>query len=131
MARKLFCAILLALFSSSANAFDFDGAWATDSAKCSKIFVKKHNKISMTPHSEFFGGGFIVEGARIRGPSAACKIISRKEEGAMLHLVASCSTEIAVLSPMQLDVRVEDNDKITRFFPNFSEITAPYTRCPL
>jgi hypothetical protein len=119
------------LFGSCAHAFEFDGAWATDGEKCGKIFVKKNNRIAMTKHSDFFGGGFIVAGDRIKGPAAACKINGRKEEGAMLHLVASCSTQIAVLSPMQLDVKVEDNDRITRFFPNFPEITASYTRCPL
>jgi hypothetical protein len=121
---------VLLLLASSANAFDFDGAWATDASKCAQIFTKKKNKISMTRHSELFGGGFVVEGDRIRGPAAACKISDRKEDGDMLHLIASCSTRIAILSPTQLDVKIEDDNKVTRFFANFSELAVSYTRCP-
>jgi hypothetical protein len=130
VARLLLGGVLV-LLASSANAFDFDGAWATDAAKCAQIFTKKKNKISMTKHSEFFGGGFIVEGSRVRGPAAACKISDRKEEGDMLHLIASCTTQIAILSPTQLDIKIEDDNKIIRFFANFSELAVSYTRCAL
>ena len=130
IARILFCTIFV-LFSSNSRAFEFDGAWVTDAAKCAKVFVKKSNRISMTKQAELFGGGFIVEGNRIRGPSATCKINSRKEEGDMLHLIASCSTAISVLSPMQLDIKIEDTNSIVRFFSNFSEIAIPYMRCTL
>jgi hypothetical protein len=119
----------LVLLASSAVAFDFNGAWATDAAKCAQIFTKKGGKVSMTKNSDYFGGGFIVEGDRIRGPSATCKVNNRKEEGGMLHLIASCATQIAILSPTQLDIKIEDDNKITRLFANFSEITASYTRC--
>jgi len=130
IARMLSCTIIV-LFSSNSRAFEFDGAWTTDAAKCVKVFVKKSNRISMTKHADLFGGGFIVEGNRIRGPVATCKINSRKEEGDMLHLIASCSTEISILSPMQLDIKIEDTNNIVRFFSNFSEIAIPYTRCAL
>jgi hypothetical protein len=128
IAGMLSCTILV-LLSSNAGAFEFDGAWATDAAKCAKVFVKKSNRISMTKHADLFGGGFIVEGDRIRGPLATCKINNRKEDGDMLHLVASCSTEISILSPMQLDIKIEGTNNIVRFFSNFSEIAIPYARC--
>jgi hypothetical protein len=128
VARMVVCGAFM-LLASSANAFDFDGAWATDAGNCPQIFVKKNNKISMSRRSDFFGGGFIVEGDRIRGPSATCKINGRKEEADMLRLIASCTTQIAILSPMQLDIKIESPDKIIRFFPNFPEIAIPYARC--
>jgi hypothetical protein len=130
IARMLSCTIFV-LLSSNSRAFEFDGAWATDAAKCAKVFVKKSNRISMTRHADLFGGGFIVEGDRIRGPSATCKINNRKEDGDMLHLIASCSTEVSILSPMQLDIKIEGTNSIVRFFSNFSEIAIPYTRCTL
>ena len=130
VARTVLCGILV-LLTFSADAFEFDGAWVTDAARCAQVFTKKNNRISMSKRSEFFGGGFIVQGDRIRGPSATCKINDRKEEGDMLHLIASCATQIAVLSPTQLDIKIEGGNKIMRFFPNFSEIAIPYTRCAL
>ena len=130
VARTVLCGILV-LLTFSADAFEFDGAWVTDAAKCAQVFTKKNNRISMSKRSEFFGSGFIVEGDRIRGPSATCKINNRKEEGDMLHLIASCTTQIAVLSPTQLDIKIEDSNRILRFFHNFSELAVPYTRCIL
>ena len=130
IAGMLSCTIFV-LLSSNAGAFEFDGAWATDAAKCAKVFVKKSNRISMTKHADLFGGGFIVEGDRIRGPLATCKINNRKEDGDMLHLIASCSTEISILSPTQLDIKIENSNNIVRFFSNFSDIAIPYTRCTL
>jgi hypothetical protein len=115
IAWTLSCMIFV-LLGSNSRAFEIDGAWATDAAKCAKVFVKKSNKISMTKHADLFGGGFIVEGGRIRGTLATCKINNRKEDGDVLHLIASCSTEISILSPMQLDIKIEDTNKIVRFF---------------
>jgi len=112
IARILFCTIFV-LFSSNSGAFEFDGAWVTDAAKCAKVFVKKSNRISMTKHAELFGGGFIVEGDRIRGPA-----------------ILFCMS-LMILSPMQLDIKIEDTNNIVRFFSNFSEIAIPYTRCTL
>ena len=66
LTRVGFSAILV-LFSFSANAFDFGGAWATDASKCSNVFVKKKNGISLTRKSDFFGGGFVVGGDKISG----------------------------------------------------------------
>ena len=40
----LFCSCLL--LTSQAHAFDLNGAWATSADQCSKVFVKKGDKIS-------------------------------------------------------------------------------------
>jgi hypothetical protein len=77
------------VFSLSAYAFDLNGTWTTDESNCNKVFVKKNNKISMTRNSDIFGGGFIVEGNQIRGQAKTCKLTSRKEEGGVLHLIAT------------------------------------------
>src|SRR4249920_4128357 len=110
------------LFSVSAHAFDLNGAWTTNDSNCNKVFVKKDNRISMTRNSSVFGGGFIVEGNQMRGQAKACKITSHKEEGGVLHLVAVCSTDIAVLGTQEVDAKIESDDKITRLFPSFPEM---------
>jgi hypothetical protein len=48
----------------------------------------------------------------------------------MLHLLASCSTDIA-LSDMQLSLQIVSNDKLSRIFPGMPEMTTDYFRCPL
>jgi hypothetical protein len=130
IARMVF-SIIFVLFSFSANAFDFDGAWVVDATKCGKVFVKRNNRIEMARHSDVFGGGFIVEGNQIRGALLTCKITDRKEESAILHLIALCSTKVALLSPMPLDLKIDDTDKVTRLYPSFPKITVSYTRCKL
>ncbi len=83
----IFCA-MVSMFSFSADAFELDGAWATDSSQCRKIFAKKHHTISLNPKSDIYGSGFIVEGNRIRGKLLTCEITDRKQAGAVLNLVA-------------------------------------------
>jgi hypothetical protein len=119
------------MLSFSANAFDLSGAWVTDEANCGKVFVKKRGRISMVPRSDAFGGGFIIEGDQIRGPLLNCKISNRKEEGGVLYLMVSCSTNVALLDPMQFSVRSDGDNKIKRVFPNFPEIAVHYSRCTM
>ena len=40
-------------------------------------------------------------------------------------------TDVALLSPMQFSVRIDDENKIERVLPNFPEITVPYSRCTM
>jgi hypothetical protein len=126
----VFCAILV-LFSVSANAFDLDGAWAKGGANCVKIFWRRNNTIRMARNADAFGGGFVVEGNQIRRPFLICNIDNRKEDGVMLHLMASCSGIIDFLAPVEFDLKIEDNDKITRLFPSFPETSISYVRCKL
>ena len=52
--------------TSQAHAFDLNGAWATVADQCSKIFIKKGDKISFAPFSEEFGRGFVADGNNVR-----------------------------------------------------------------
>ncbi len=129
-ARMLFCAICM-VFSFSANAFDLNGAWTADAKNCDKVFVKKSNRISMARNSDVFGGGFIVEGNQIRGELRTCKITGRKEEGGILHLIALCTTDIAVLGTQELSAKIDSDNQLTRIFPSFPEMGISYYRCKL
>ena len=124
----LFIAALLV--SPTAKAADLNGAWANDTAVCNKIFEKKNNNISITRDSDQYGSGFIISGNQIRGKIATCAVKSRKEDGAMLHLIASCSTDVA-LSTVQLSFKIDSDNQITRVFPGLPEMQMSYVRCPL
>ena len=90
----------LSILASPAHALDLNGAWATDAAACEKLFVKKGKSFAFRPELEVPGGGFIVDGNTIRGKTANCTIKARKETGQIIHLLASCSTDI-MLSDVQ------------------------------
>ena len=128
--RMLFVTVGMVI-SFAANAFDPNGAWTSDESNCAKIFVTNNNKLTMTRNSDAYGGGFIVEGNQIRGQGKACKITSRKEEGGVLHLIASCSTDIAVLGTQEVSAKIESDDRITRTYPSFPEMGTTYFRCKL
>jgi hypothetical protein len=125
-------AVLIAasFVSPAANAFDLDGAWANDVSICNKIFEKKNNTISMTRDSDMHGSGFIIAGNQIRGKVATCTIKSRKEDGSILQLVATCSTDVA-LSTVQFSLKIDNENQMTRVFPGIPEMAMPYVRCPL
>jgi hypothetical protein len=114
---------------SAALAIDLTGAWATDAGACAKVFVKKGNRTAFRPDSDMFGSGFIMEGSRIRGRMATCTVTKTKEDGGMLHMLAACATDI-MLSNVQLSVKVEDDNKITRIFPGIEGMELTYYRCP-
>jgi hypothetical protein len=114
----------------SAQAADFAGGWAGDASTCNKIFVKRGGKILFTDDSDSFGSGLIVEENKIIGKLATCVIKSRKEDGAVTHLVLNCSTDVA-LQTVQFSVRIDNDNKITRLFPGLPELSTPYFRCPL
>jgi hypothetical protein len=123
--------LIAALFvSPAANAVDLNGAWANDVSICNKIFEKKDNTISMTRDSDMHGSGFIIAGNQIRGKVATCAIKSRKENGSLLQLVATCSTDVA-LSTVQFSLQIDNENKLTRLFPGIPEMQMQYVRCPL
>ena len=128
--RKLLPVLFVgcAFYATSAEAFDLDGAWASDASICKKIFVKKKSGISITRNSDLYGSGFIVDGDKIRGKMAACAIKNRKEDAGTLNLVAVCSTDIA-LSTVQFMLRIDGNDKVTRLYPGLPELDVSYVRC--
>jgi hypothetical protein len=127
IARAIFCT-MISMFCFSANAFELDGAWATEPSQCSKIFEKRHHTILLSSKSDMHGSGFIVEGNRIRGKLLACEIISRKQAGAVLKLAARCATSIALLSPTEFSLKIDDDDHITRMLTDF-DMSVTYTRC--
>jgi hypothetical protein len=125
-------ALLIAAFlvSPAVKAADLNGAWANDVSICNKIFEKKDGTISMTRDSDMHGSGFIIDGNQIRGKVATCTIKSRKEDGSLLQLVATCSTDVA-LSTVQFSLKIDSENQMTRVFPGIPEMQMPYVRCPL
>ncbi len=118
------------LSGTQAYAFDLSGAWAGDASICHKIFVKKKSGISIARNSDVYGSGFIVEGNKIRGKMATCTIKNRKEEAGVLNFIAVCSTDIA-LPTTQFQLKIDNDDKVTRLFPGMPDLTFSYVRCAL
>lgn len=113
-----------------ASAIDLSGAWATEADLCNRVFTKKGNGIVFAELSDLFGSGFIIEGNRIRGKSAKCTITSRKEDGDNLELGASCATSI-MNQTVRFNLKVDDDNHITRLFPDIQGMALKYTRCAL
>jgi hypothetical protein len=128
--RGIAVLITVLFVSPAANAVDLNGAWANDVAVCDKIFEKKNNTVSMTRDSDMHGSGFIIDGNQIRGKVATCTVKSRKEDGAIIDLITSCSTDVA-LSTVQMSLKIDSENQITRVFPGIPEMQMPYVRCPL
>jgi hypothetical protein len=117
-------------FSPAAHAADLNGAWASDTSVCSKVFVKSDNRISFLPDAELYGGGFLVEGDRATGTFQKCNLKSIKDNGSEVHLTAACSTGVGV-SDLQITVKVVGRDKITVSSNGSVDIATPYVRCPI
>ena len=83
----------------------------------------------MTENADFYGSGFIVEGNDVRGKLERCHITSQKQDGDKTYLQAQCATDIAT-GPSQLALRLDGNDKLTRFFPDMPGMDLSYYRCP-
>ena len=109
----LFCSGLL--LTSQAHAFDLNGAWATGADQCSKVFVKKGDKITFAPYSEEFGNGFIADGNEVRGKATRCTITSRKETGDTIDFRAACASEIMATST-NLRLKILDANSVSRIF---------------
>ena len=118
------------LFSFAVYSADLSGAWATDASACKNIFVKKKGGLSIAKTSDVHGSGFIIDRDRIRGKMAVCSIRSRKEDGAILHLITMCSTDVA-LGPAQFSLRIIGDNEVIRLFPGVPELDTPYYRCTL
>jgi hypothetical protein len=119
-----------AVLGNAAHAIDLNGAWATDSSVCSKVFVRKGDAISFAPESDQFGGGLIFDGNKIRGQMGACTIKARKEDGSTVHFIAACASDI-MASNVQLSAKIIDDNTIARIFPGMGdELNLNYSRCP-
>ena len=117
------------LLAGQACATDLTGAWSTDQDACSKMFAARSGKISFRNNADVFGGGFIVDGQRIRGPAASCKVTKTVENDNLVHMIASCATDI-MLSTVQFSVKVLDENKISRIYPGVEGMEMIYYRCP-
>ena len=118
------------LTGAHAAAADIEGMWASDARLCSKIFVKRGNSFVLAKNADLFGSGFVIDGRKIRGKLASCNIKTTKEDGAMVHLIAACATDV-MLSDAQLSVRVVDRNKLVRIFPGVSDMEMGFERCEL
>jgi hypothetical protein len=112
-----------------AKAVELNGSWATSLSACSQIFVKKDGAISFRQDSDQYGGGFIMEGNRIRGQMQTCTINRRKEDGQVVHMIAMCANDI-MASNVQFSAKLIDDNTIARIFPGMPEFTLSYSRCP-
>ena len=127
----LLCSAGWMALSSPAHATDLNGPWATDASVCSKVFVRKGSAISFQPNSDQYGGGFIMEGNKVRGQMQTCTIKARKEEGNVVHMLAACANDI-MASSIQFSARIDDDNTISRIFPGMSDdLSIKYLRCPM
>ncbi len=125
------CAAAWMMISGPARAADLNGPWATAASVCNQVFIKKDGAISFRPDSDQYGGGFIMEGNKVRGQMQTCTIRARKEEGNVIHLLASCANDI-MASSIQFSVRIIDDNTISRIFPGMSDdLSLNYSRCPM
>jgi hypothetical protein len=120
----------LLVMTGRADAFDLNGAWASDADQCAKVFVRQGGKLGYTEMSDVYGGGFIIDGDQIIGKFARCRIKARKDDGMNVNLIAACATDI-MLSSVQFSVRELDANSIARLFPGMEDIEIRYHRCPL
>jgi hypothetical protein len=114
---------------TTTSAYDLNGSWASDAGLCDKIFTRQGGKVAFRPNADVYGSGFVVDGDRIRGRTANCRIKAQKEVGDLIHLLAACSTDI-MLSSVQFTLKVKDANAIVRQLPGMSEMEMPYARCP-
>jgi hypothetical protein len=115
--------------AGSALAFDLNGAWATDSDSCAKVFVRKGAQVSFTDMSDVYGGGFIIEGDQIIGKYGKCRIKAKKDDGTTINLVAACASDI-MLSSVQFSLKEVDANSVIRLFPGMEGMEIKYARCP-
>jgi len=120
--------VWLLCFGVAAEARDLTGAWATDAAVCKKVFTGTGSKLSFTKDADVYGSGFIYQGNRLKGKIATCAIKTQKQDGDVLHLITTCSTDVA-LETVQFSLKIDDDNKITRFFPGLPELSIQYYRC--
>ena len=120
------------LLTSQARAFDLNGAWATGVDQCSKVFVKKGDKISFAQFPEEFGGGFVADGNDVRSKTARCTIMSRKETGDIIDFQAACASEIMATST-NLRLKILDANSVSRVFtdPASAGMDLTFYRCSM
>lgn len=117
------------LFFSHAYAADLDGAWASNPNVCSQIFIMKNNKISKAHYADMYGRGFVIEGDEVTDELATCHIKDRKVDGNIIRLTSDCSTSMGNFTD-QIILRLDGNDRVTRFSVGTRETGLAYFHCP-
>jgi hypothetical protein len=112
------------------QAIELTGVWSTSTDLCKLVFTKKGNQVVFAELSDLYGSGFIIDGDRIRGKSAKCTIKSRKQQGDNLELSAACATSI-MNSSVRFNLKIIDDNNLSREFPEISGMTLKYSRCSL
>jgi hypothetical protein len=120
----------LLLCGSAVEARDLTGAWVTNAAACKKIFKGTGSNISFTADADVYGSGFIYQANRLKGKIATCGIKTTKEDGDVINLITTCSTDVA-LETVQFSLKIDNDNQITRFFPGVPELKTEYHRCSL
>ena len=118
------------VLGNPAQAADLNGSWATNPSVCNKVFIKKGDVISFAQDSDQYGGGFIIEGSRVRGQMQSCTIKARKEVSNVIHIIAACANDI-MTSNVQFSAKIIDDSTIARIFPDMPEFTINYSRCSM
>lgn len=126
LAISLACSSLV--LAGPAEAFDLNGAWASDADNCSKVFGRKGGRVDFTEMSDVYGGGFIVDGDQITGKFARCRIKVRKDSGQNIDLVAACASDI-MLQNVQFSLRSADSNTVSRLIPAMDGMEIKYFRC--
>jgi hypothetical protein len=121
---------LIPLRPVEAQAFELTGAWASQTDLCTLVFTKKGNQVVFTELSDLFGSGFIADGNRIAGRAARCTIKSKKQDGDNLELSTACATSI-MTSNVRFNLKIIDDNNLSRSFPEIPGMTLKYSRCSL
>jgi hypothetical protein len=124
----LTCALLAP--EAQAEAFELSGAWATDSDLCKLVFTKKGTEVTFAELSDLYGSGFIIDGNRIVGKAGRCTIESRKQDGNSLQLSAACASSI-MNQNLKFNVKIVDDNNLTREFEEVPGMSIKYSRCKI
>ena len=124
----LTCALLVP--TTQASAFELSGAWASQSDLCNLVFIKKDGEVTFAELSDLYGSGFIIDSSRIRGKAGRCTIESKKQEGNSLTISAACATSI-MNQNMKFNVKILDDNNLSREFEEIPGMSVKYSRCKL
>jgi hypothetical protein len=106
----------------------FDGSLGVSGDLCKLVFTKNGNTVEFAELSDLYGSGFVIDGDRITGKTAKCRITSRKQNGDNLDLNASCATSI-MTQDVSFILKVIDDNNIARVLPEIENMQVKYTRC--
>ncbi|MGN6459618.1 MAG: hypothetical protein ACTHLY_00285 [Pseudolabrys sp.] len=126
----LLAAFAVGSISAATAADQFEGVWAANGLPCNKVFRKKNGKVSFVSYYGERAAGLIVQGNRVQGGQAACKLLSRKEKGASFIAVLGCKEEI-IFDKIVVHARFNGPNELVRFDPDMPEIETTYHRCQM